>query len=778
MTRRPIDPEEFPNSFKERGSGVADDIESNFVELFLTAPVILIGGSEAATTNTASINAALAAGGLVQILTPGTYSINGTLITKSDTKFVLGKGVELLQVIGGPGGTNCFNAIRNTNYASALKTITTITAATYSHFMVQVTVNFSASHGLAVGKYLQIKGDGRNIYNGIWRVFSVPTSTSVTFLMSIASSTLAPPSACIEVASASQTVATPGVFTTATNTFVPGQAVIISGAAPGGFVLGTVYYVIYAGLTTTACQLADSPTATTGKQVTSSAACTLTPVLQGYEADANITITGGGKITSQFQAGGFVATGNYRDHGVVLRRVLNPVVDGLEFEDVRKYCVMMQDTYESRVRNIVGHSGADGIHMYGPCINPLIENVSGTFGDDAAIFQPIDGSIYLPFMVGGDSVTALGRFDVGGNFFNGTMRNIRPRHNHNSAGCTIYPNSNAGDAGHTAEIYRMIGTITIDGASMEDPQTSNGANWKPNPTVVVGNGYVTTASRIENLELNGIHGYMRLNNVGGAAVITVNKITVGPGWNISDSFYYDGSELGSYVDGLHIDWMSIGILEVSAASFPHQGESVVTLGSSNATVTQVIFNGVVLNQVLSGFRAPIMLNSSGASVGSAFFNQCQLGPGASFTANSTYAGTPNLHFTGCTGLSGFKNFVENGGTQTMRIFMDACTGVSPSQGGLINTYGTAVISVFVARYVNGGSAPIFANTGGTISYYNADATAPVDVGLMAVTKGSSGYHSSAVAGRNAANQQGNCVCNGTNRYALATGATGVNTLIV
>jgi hypothetical protein len=80
------------------------------------------------------------------------------------------------------------------------------------------------------------------------------------------------------IASASQTVANPGVFTTATQAFSAGLPVYISGAAaPGGFVLGQVYYVIATGLTTTACELAATPGGT-GIQCTSSAACTLNPI--------------------------------------------------------------------------------------------------------------------------------------------------------------------------------------------------------------------------------------------------------------------------------------------------------------------------------------------------------------------------------------------------------------------------------------------------------------------------------------------------------------------
>jgi hypothetical protein len=79
------------------------------------------------------------------------------------------------------------------------------------------------------------------------------------------------------VASASQTVANPGVFTTAAQTFAAGQPVQITGVAPGGFALNTNYYVIAAGLDGTHCQLSATKGGA-GIQCTSSAACTILPV--------------------------------------------------------------------------------------------------------------------------------------------------------------------------------------------------------------------------------------------------------------------------------------------------------------------------------------------------------------------------------------------------------------------------------------------------------------------------------------------------------------------
>lgn len=79
------------------------------------------------------------------------------------------------------------------------------------------------------------------------------------------------------IASASQTVANPGVFTTAAQTWSAGQQLYITGTAPGGFALNTIYYVIAGGLTATTAELALTPGGA-GIQCTASAACSLVPV--------------------------------------------------------------------------------------------------------------------------------------------------------------------------------------------------------------------------------------------------------------------------------------------------------------------------------------------------------------------------------------------------------------------------------------------------------------------------------------------------------------------
>lgn len=668
----------------------------------------------AATANVTAIQAALTAGGLVQITTPGKYRFNSSLTMYDRTTLVLGAGVELVAI---PTSSATFPGIVNSNYNSTPITISTITAATFGHFMVRVTVTFGSAHGLVAGNFVEIKGDGADIYNGVWEIDTAPSATTLTFIMSIASgSTLAPPDAAVSVASASQTVATPGVFTTGTNAFFKGQAVTITGTPPGGFATGTTYYVIGTGLTTTTCQLADSPFATTGKQVTSSSACTVVPALQGSPANGYIQILGPGKLNMNFAGGSFVAAGTYADHGIIMRRVLEPVVENLVIQDVRKYCVMMQDTQSARVQGLHVDSGSDGVHIYGPAWNPLIENLTGTTGDDSAIFQTIDGDAYVPYMLGTG-------FDLGGNFYGGTMRNIRTRHIHNSGACVIYPNGNTGGTGRTNAIYAMRGQILIDGGSTQDPVVSG--NWSGGNSVMVGGGYSTIAGTIDTLTIRNTQIPNLFNN--GGSLITINNMT----WDGITNDQFNGTNASVNMDVITVNNFTINSANITNIN----SNTLIYLRTVNATIKNLVFNGGIFTQ--SGSGAFSLVGSNGGNLDVCTFNNVTVSGVCKYVTegNGLFVGTPTFIFNGGYGQSGYGVAVASTGAQNMNVYMNGFKSVSPSVG-LFNFFsytGTLNLRIVGLDYSGG----LFANlTGSNNSIYNPDGSCPVDLSKVARTAGS------------------------------------------
>lgn len=145
-------------------------------------PLYKSNSATAATYNTGAIQAALNAGGLVQILAPGTYYINSTLTIYSDTKLLLGAGVVLKNY----GTGNARSMIRNSCYSSSIKSVSAISSASAATTTGYRRATASATaHGFAVGNWVLIKGDtsgNGGSFNGIWLVDTVPDANSFTFL--------------------------------------------------------------------------------------------------------------------------------------------------------------------------------------------------------------------------------------------------------------------------------------------------------------------------------------------------------------------------------------------------------------------------------------------------------------------------------------------------------------------------------------------------------------------------------------------------------------------
>lgn len=149
-------------------------------------PAEAFGASPGAApaVNVAAIQAALNVGGFVTITTPGTYLINGTLYIGSDTTLRLGEGVLMYLVNGAMQPM-----LVNKNWQSNLITVSNgISDAAQSPALTGQRVATadcgSNVHGFKAGQYVLIKGDSSKLYLGVFKVYSVPSPTTFTFLIS------------------------------------------------------------------------------------------------------------------------------------------------------------------------------------------------------------------------------------------------------------------------------------------------------------------------------------------------------------------------------------------------------------------------------------------------------------------------------------------------------------------------------------------------------------------------------------------------------------------
>jgi hypothetical protein len=692
-----------------------------------------------AAQDVATLQSALNAGGLIKVWYPGTYVINATLIIRSNTRFILGPNTSIVAVTGGASGTNTFTLLQNANCNSATTAITNMSGTVFNTRSVIMTITFGSAHNLSPGQFVQIKNDPFEVYNGIWLIETVPSGTTLTIKQNCGQNTVAPPTfSNAGQASASQTVATPGVFTAAGNTLVNGEAVTITGTPPGGLATATTYYVVNqaTGGGGGTFSLALSPYGA-GLQVTSTSACTLVPVSPlGAQADGYISLEGsiGGMINAQFSAQSFVNSATQQDNAIVFRRVLNLLMDGLVLRDgAQGHFPSIQDCEFPVIRNIHydGPSGGDGPHVFGRSSNPLIENMSGTLADDGAVFQPIDGSAFTFLLYGSGA-------DLGGDIFNPTARNIRIRHGGNSGAVVFYPNGNSNAGGATNGIWRIRGKCLVDGASEQDPLSNNGSgNWDPSPTVAVGNGYVAVASPMDSLECRGVYGNIRINNNGGGVVMPIKEILISG--STGDTVYGDQSQV-------ILDYVSCKSLTVHGMNYtPYTGGGLISPQSSNVTIDSIIYYGCNVEGAPGFTGSPCFFQNGGGAptIGSITAIGCKFGAGAVYIQQSSFTGTPSIAVIGGYGNGYTALIVCATNTQSFNVVVTGFTSVNPTQA-IWNFFGSNVAATAIYTFNITGLATtgtIFVNmTGGTFIINNPDGTMPVDLTLISRQAGSVAKH--------------------------------------
>lgn len=428
---------------------------------------------------------------------------------------------------------------------------------------------------------------------------------------------------------------------------------------------------------------------------------TITGTLTGVKADADIHIGGGGTLDLNFHGGGFTMANDWRDHAISLNNVLRPIVDDFRFIDVRKYCVMACNVAHGVFRNVEGYHCSDGVHIYGPAWHPLVEHVSGAIGDDAAVFQTIDGPGYIQYQ-GPNS---------GGNFYGGVMRHIHPRWTDNSGSAVFYPSGgSSSDLG-----YKFIGQFIVDGAGWD---LRNSSGFASGGAFTLGNGYAPYASSVEVLELRNIVGNIGLDNQSGP-VLTIEQVTIDSPMN---PVMPNASALS-----IGLGKVSIGSMIVRGArclaSADMTTHPIIDLGSTS-TVTSLLVEGGRLTGGISGY----LLASNGSTLGCLTLTGLSMGGGWSVIKNTaTFANTPSVVVVG--GHYSVSSAVfASGNTQAINYTVQ---GIVLAGGALVNFYNaSAPIQFRITGMLNPGGAATALNLGAEVRWYNPDGSAPINLTLV------------------------------------------------
>jgi len=371
---------------------------------------VLLLTTNTAAQNTAIIQAALDAGGNVNVIGDGIRLINATLIIKSNTSLALSPDLILKLA----PNTNT-NMLRNAAWSGTGNEITAISVtnpAIIGTAAVRVTATITA-HRKAVGDSVFIHGVTPDIYNGIWTVETVPSANQLTYILAYDVG---------DSIAAGAGTQTPYIHPTAYST---ASVITTSGSASA---TGANFSTAWVGLTLRAAPIFPYDTGVdlgVIQSVESSSALTLVAVaplaysgvftllnpvsMAMRNADVNITVSGG---AWDYDGKNQSTPDTFLKHGIYLRRVGNLNINSCSVLNVTKYALALGNIFNGLVENITLDTFSDGVHWTGSGDNLVTRNIYGKAGDDFTVAGNSDYYFYLdPQYVIGDFGT-IRSFDL------------------------------------------------------------------------------------------------------------------------------------------------------------------------------------------------------------------------------------------------------------------------------------------------------------------------------------------------------------------------------
>jgi hypothetical protein len=464
--------------------------------------------------------------------------------------------------------------------------------------------------------------------------------------------------------------------------------------------------------------------------------------------DANIWV-GGGVIDANARAG-FTRSSTYEDHQICFDKVMNPVVERVTFYDGYKYCVMLQNCVRPKVRHMYAETRSDGVKVYGPCWDPVIEDVSGDYGDDVVSFQTMEPDGYVGFMAPDNVGTGLSS-QRGGTFWQGgTVRRIVANASHVSH-VAFYP---SGGSTSAPLGYLMKGEYVVEHVTSQISPEWGSGNPTPGPQAVmsVGAGYVPQPGTIDRLTIRGLQGQLLCDNSGTGQTITIHHLKI--------------ESLGSSIDkqtyfSMSMDYCDMKMIEVLGGHWVGGwgGSQLFQLRSANAIIRNLVAIGTYFGATSSSLEVLRTLSNTG-TLECATFVACVFGPATAVVNGVKWSNTPDIYFNGCRWESGYGSSITVTGSGNYNLHYSNCRAAGPING-FFNFYGpyTGTVNIWIQGTTVSGT--LFANQTGTINWYNPDGSVPIDITKIARAHGSIAKHN---GGTTAGTIPTNCiaVCDATN----------------
>lgn len=413
--------------------------------------------------------------------------------------------------------------------------------------------------------------------------------------------------------------------------------------------------------------------------------------------------------------------------GIIMAFCRGWKVEDVSFKSVLKYCVFTYNTLGGRVLRLHGETLSDGVHVFGPARNVVIDGVTGYFGDD---------------------LVAVSSRDLTGNWVDisgGDIIGVRAS------------NLSGSSATALAQIFSHAGYV------MDDVEYSNITGYCANATINVF-GDTTDGGSINKLVLSGVAapGVINISSYGGGTVpLTIQSLI------IRDSCLQAKTDTSSYVT--FGAYASVKKLTVENCI------SNDALGTSGTGVG-VMLNGTVEELAIVGGRYALggsgrLVVWAGTTAGTkkiSLDNVSVEGGNSIVNKGSTVTDAPQVVLNNSRFKSMYDVLALSSNADVVR---HGCTFESIT-GAVVHVYNAAATAVndweSGCQYPSTADAKRVVCAAGTYNPKSLDIR--VDVGATGVAKTAGNLCFNIGAARGTLTQNRHVTCNGTNYVQIDTPA--------
>ena len=421
-------------------------------------------------------------------------------------------------------------------------------------------------------------------------------------------------------------------------------------------------------------------------------------------SNINCRVTGRGKLNGEYISLNKTAANDYGDYAMMWNNCLNPVLDGgVKFYDTAKGGLMAancQNPVSSGLEFNLNTAG-DCVHYYGPMFGyPVIESLTGTSGDDGAVFDTACENGYTQWFPP----------NAGGSFYGGgRISRINLHHGGNSADVVLYCSGGLlADNG-----FRMFGTYTIEDIQQQLKNNSNTNGHMTNHAgFVIGGGYVPQNGGVEHVVLKNVTGSIILMNATGGN-ISVDSVTIDNHSNpvVGD---YGGITVG--------DNMTIGKLTVIDSDYTNaidggSGNYITFLSTTFEVGTLNIIRPKINNlDTTYGYTLFGGFTANGGTLGSVVIDSPSLGNHCFLLGDSGFApsGVVPVSIRDAYNLPS-DAYPISPGTGSWDINVSGASATSP----IFNFYGTNAINLSFSGIINTATS-LFINVEANLTLINPE----------------------------------------------------------